>query len=501
MINASENYTPVIQAEQVRLLFSGMPASIVGGIILAALIAYGQQGLIGNGTVLAWLTLIIVISAARTGLLIWYHRSVSAQTKINSKIWLQRLRLGSLLSGAAWGLGGVLLFPADDITHQVFLAFVLAGVSSGAAVNYAVDMMSVASFLLPTLSPFMLRLFLQGEAQTTLMGIAVLLFIGFLFISTRKIYQRMSENIVLRIKARESELSFQASEARFRQMFEGNDSVMLLIEPDSGSIVNANAAASRFYGYTVEQMCRLNISEINILESEEVVTARHQAIHAENSSFTFPHRLANGEVRTVEVHTSPVEVAGRMHLFSIIQDITERKRLEDELMSQAHIDALTGLNNRRYFFELAEHELARAKRHNSPFAVLMLDLDYFKRVNDTYGHLVGDKVLQKLGTVFVQTLREIDIMGRIGGEEFVILLPETKGKQALQVAERLRLTIAGEAIAIKQGSAIHFTVSIGVTTFIATDARVEDILNRADTALYAAKNSGRNRICSEEAGQ
>ncbi|OIO71397.1 MAG: hypothetical protein AUJ57_07150 [Zetaproteobacteria bacterium CG1_02_53_45] len=484
-----------------RLLLAGMPASILGGITLAALIAYGQQSLIDHSTVLAWLTLMIVISAARTGLLIWHHRSIQAQTEASSKVWLQRLRLSILLSGAAWGLGGWLLFPADDAIHQVFLAFALAGISAGAAATYAVDIMSVNAFLLPTLSPFILRLFLQGEDHTTLMGIAVTLFIGFVLINTRQIYQRMRENIVLRIKARESELAFQASEARFRQMFEGNDSVMLLIDPDSGSIVDANAAASHFYGYTVKQLCRLNISEINILESEEVAAARRQVIHSERSSFIFPHRLANGKVRTVEVHTSPVEVAGRTHLFSIVQDITERKRLEDELMRQARIDALTGLNNRRYFFELAEHELARAKRHHAPFAVLMLDLDYFKRVNDTYGHLVGDKVLQKLATACVQTLREIDIIGRIGGEEFAILLPETKGKQALDVAERLRLTIAGEAIANKQGDAIHFTVSIGVTILIATDAIVEDILNRADTALYAAKNSGRNRICSEEAAQ
>jgi len=394
-------------------------------------------------------------------------------------------------------MGGWLLFPADDALHQVFLAFVLAGITAGAAASYAVDLMCVIAFLLPALLPFILRLFVQGEGNSSLMGIAVLLFIGFLFANTRQIYQRMRENIVLRIKARESELAFQASEARFRQMFEGNDSVMLLIAPASGAIVNANEAASHFYGYTTEHLCSMNIAEINMLEPEEVAAVCHQAIHAEQNTFVLPHRLANGEVRSVEVHTSPVDVSGRTHLFTIVQDITERKRLEDELKRQAHVDGLTGLNNRRHFFELTEHELARAKRHGEPFSVLMLDLDYFKSVNDTHGHLVGDRVLQKLGEVCVQTLREIDIIGRVGGEEFAILLPETKGDQAREVGKRLRLAIADTSVPIEQGDAVNFTVSIGVTMLVATDDTVEDILNRADTALYAAKNMGRNRVCSE----
>ena len=188
------------------------------------------------------------------------------------------------------------------------------------------------------------------------------------------------------------------------------------------------------------------------------------------------------------------------HLIGFVHDITERKQLEDELKRQAHIDLLTGLNNRRYFFELAEQELARAKRHSAPLPALMLDVDHFKLVNDTHGHHVGDLVLQKLSEVCVQTLRGIDILGRLGGEEFAILLPETKGEQALEVAERLRLAVAGATVPLEQGGSIHLTVSIGVASLVATDAKVEDLLKRADTALYAAKNAGRNRVCSEGIG-
>ncbi|MDE2117333.1 MAG: diguanylate cyclase [Betaproteobacteria bacterium] len=206
--------------------------------------------------------------------------------------------------------------------------------------------------------------------------------------------------------------------------------------------------------------------------------------------------IIRGETRWVHIASDPSPQPGGGSLWSgVVSDITERKQLEDELKRQARIDLLTGLNNRRHFFELAEQELARAKRYGAPLQVLMLDVDHFKLVNDTYGHHIGDLVLQKLSEVCVQTLRGIDILGRIGGEEFAILLPETRGEQALEVAERLRLSIAGAAVPLEQGGSVHLTVSIGVASVVAMDARIDDVLKRADMALYAAKNAGRNRVC------
>ncbi|PIW51340.1 MAG: sensor domain-containing diguanylate cyclase [Zetaproteobacteria bacterium CG12_big_fil_rev_8_21_14_0_65_54_13] len=183
----------------------------------------------------------------------------------------------------------------------------------------------------------------------------------------------------------------------------------------------------------------------------------------------------------------------------IDRDITERKQLERQLESQAHTDMLTGLHNRRYFFELAELELARAKRHGKQFSLLMLDVDHFKLFNDSYGHHIGDRVLQKLSEVCMRTLREIDFPGRIGGEEFAIMLPETRGERAMEVAERLRLAIADAEVLLEpKDRSVHFTVSIGVTCFEVADMLVDDLLKRADKALYAAKGAGRNQVCSKD---
>jgi diguanylate cyclase (GGDEF)-like protein/PAS domain S-box-containing protein len=209
-------------------------------------------------------------------------------------------------------------------------------------------------------------------------------------------------------------------------------------------------------------------------------------------------RRRDGTSFPVEIWSNPVVIGGETvsTLITFI-DISERKFLEDELKRRAQVDLLTGMNNRRQFFELAEKELARTKRHGIPTSVLMMDVDHFKSVNDTYGHHVGDRVLQKLSKVCTRTLREIDIPGRIGGEEFAILLPGTQYQQALDAGERLRLAVADTAVPVEHSHAINLSVSIGVAQFGARDGSLEDMLKRADAALYAAKKAGRNRVCCE----
>jgi diguanylate cyclase (GGDEF)-like protein len=177
----------------------------------------------------------------------------------------------------------------------------------------------------------------------------------------------------------------------------------------------------------------------------------------------------------------------------------EHQQSVAELERQAHIDYLTGLANRGRFMELAEAEKARATRYGNPFAMLLLDVDHFKTINDRYGHKTGDAVLRELGSVLRKTLREVDIIGRIGGEEFAALLPETGATRAPEVAERLRQEIADREMPAVEGEPVHVTVSIGVVAATSHNMRIDSILNLADIALYRAKNSGRNRVSVAQA--
>jgi diguanylate cyclase (GGDEF)-like protein/PAS domain S-box-containing protein len=174
-------------------------------------------------------------------------------------------------------------------------------------------------------------------------------------------------------------------------------------------------------------------------------------------------------------------------------DITERKQMEEEIRKLASTDSLTGINNRRSFMQLANAEWTRSQRYRHPFSVLMLDIDHFKNINDTYGHHIGDLTLKTFSNTCMDILRENDIFGRVGGEEFAAILVETAEKEALQVAERLRKKISKVTIT-KDEITFNFQVSIGVANSQNGDQRVDELFMKADQALYRAKRLGRNRV-------
>ncbi|NJL44824.1 MAG: GGDEF domain-containing protein [Leptolyngbyaceae cyanobacterium SM2_3_12] len=164
-----------------------------------------------------------------------------------------------------------------------------------------------------------------------------------------------------------------------------------------------------------------------------------------------------------------------------------------QLQQQATQDALTGIANRAAFLGYAEKELKRSNRYGEPFAVLMVDIDYFKRVNDTFGHAFGDQVLKKMTVVVTQTLRATDHFGRIGGEEFAIFLPHTLPNEAIAIGQRILAEVSAHPIVHNQAKTV-ITVSIGLACYDETDLDFDMILERADQALYRAKHNGRNRI-------
>lgn len=179
------------------------------------------------------------------------------------------------------------------------------------------------------------------------------------------------------------------------------------------------------------------------------------------------------------------------------QDTTERQELARQLRILASTDSLTGAYNRRHFLQLLEQEMARHQRYGEPAALLMLDLDHFKQVNDHYGHAAGDSVLKFFAACARRMLRRSDHLGRLGGEEFAILLPDTDADGARELAERLRQAIAESPVESEAGS-IHYSVSIGIALFRHDDSTADSILARADHALYRAKHAGRNQVAMED---
>ncbi len=204
-------------------------------------------------------------------------------------------------------------------------------------------------------------------------------------------------------------------------------------------------------------------------------------------------KTAQGTEFTAELAAIMMDYGGQPAVLVALNDISHRKKLEAELFHQASYDELTGVSNRRYFLMQAEQEMRRARRFGRAMALLMIDIDHFKPINDKFGHASGDAVLSAFVKISLESLRQSDIMGRLGGEEFGVILPETGMNAALDVANRLRQHLSERPIVTPKAT-VKCTVSIGVTQLREGDSTIDDVLARADEALYRAKDNGRDRV-------
>lgn len=185
--------------------------------------------------------------------------------------------------------------------------------------------------------------------------------------------------------------------------------------------------------------------------------------------------------------------------YLVVSRISQKiKAAQDRLVELATIDDLTQLYNRRYFFERFHQEMERARRYRRPFSCLILDIDHFKHVNDTYGHLAGDQVLVDIAQILKNNCRQSDLAGRYGGEELIVLLPETDGPGAITIANRIREMVEAHQTTDGKGDRISVTVSIGVASLTGPDFnglnKYDRLIQYADDALLLAKKEGRNQI-------
>ena len=260
-----------------------------------------------------------------------------------------------------------------------------------------------------------------------------------------------------------------------------------------------NLAAERLFGYRREEAQGRSLHQLlappeqlnDIRKGLDIFANTGQGPIFEGRREVLAKRK-DGSHFPAEVSASAFSLDGQWYAAGSVRDITEHKQNEEALKRLANTDGLTGVLNRRRFMELARQEVARSRRYGGPLSLIMLDVDHFKAVNDTHGHEVGDEVLVSLSKVCRKVLRQVDLFGRVGGEEFMALLPETDLAAAAKVAERLRLELARHPVSGSHPQ-LRVTISLGVSQLV-PDMRLSDLMRTADDAMYRAKQNGRNRV-------
>jgi diguanylate cyclase (GGDEF)-like protein len=371
----NQDNTPLtgIRAEQVRIIYAAIPSSLLIILVNSAILSVIMWNQIDQKVIISWFLAINCLSLFRFGLYRQFLQLLPEQS--SSRIWYNLAVVTSALSGAFWGVAGILLFVESSVVHQVFLAFVMAGMSAGAISTLSSIQKAAGLFVIFAITPITIQFFLNDTAISMGMGLMSLLFICMMLFS------------------------------------------------------------------------------INRLNSTIVETLTSRKVHEMN---------------------------------------------EKKVRYQALYDDLTHLPNRRHLLDTLKQEMSNAERHNRNGAALFIDLDRFKRINDSLGHNVGDELLRQIALRIRTRLRDEDTAARLGGDEFVVLLPEVgpdmtlAGAQATKIANKIRRLF--HAPFTIQGNDIHLTISVGIALFPQPDVGPEDLVQYADVAMYQAKNEGRDCV-------
>ncbi len=659
----------IVESARLKHLFSTSKPALITSVFLASILAFTERNEISFLVVAVWYSVLLLVSTARAVLLFFYERN-NFEDHPTTRKWLMRFRLGVLLSAIVWGSIGYFMFPVSNLQHQMFLIFVLAGVSAGGMISFSADLVSAVVYSVTVLVPLIFYLFTNDSSLSFTMGAAGALYLGFIIMSSRQINLNILENTILRIEAVEKE-KFERKNAdnlelNNRILTQINERVTLtdilkeltlhvealnpgmlcsiLLVDNDGKTLRTGAAPSlpSFYNQAIDgveigdnvgscgtaayrgelvivedieshpywsayrelaskaklQSCwsqpfknkdgkvlgtfaiyhhqkshptenelsliadYANLAQLAIetnraqndlrisaiaFDSNDgmVVTDANGIILRVNSAFTKITGYAEDDVigQTFGMHVSSIKefnIYSEMweaikgievwegeicnyrkngesypelltiakvkdtnsiatnYVISIV-DITIRKNAEEEIQSLAFYDPLTHLPNRRLLLDRLNLALINSSRSGKDVALLFLDLDHFKTLNDSLGHDIGDILLKQVAERLTSCIRDSDTAARIGGDEYLVML-ENLSEQSIEAAAQAKIISEKILFALNQPYQLNkneyqSTVSVGVALFGNQNISQDELLKHADIAMYQAKKAGRNSVC------
>ena len=289
-------------------------------------------------------------------------------------------------------------------------------------------------------------------------------------------------------------------EVRWRRMLMAHSRDGIVVLDEQGKLIEANRQFARMLGYSPREVRHLYVWNWDAMHSRERLLQMVQSVDISGDRFETLHRRKDGSLYAAEITTNGVTLKGRRYVLCICRDITEKKLLQEQIRELAIRDPLTNLYNRRFIFERLEQLGADFQRGATNFAVALFDVDYFKSVNDLYGHQTGDVVLREFSQLLTGTVRQSDLVGRYGGEEFIVIATiENPGDTKIMI-DRILSRVRAHPFFVN-GHTIRITASCGIAEsfeFGDDDFSAEAMLTMADHRLYPAKEGGRDQVIGPE---
>ena len=515
---------PDIEAESQRqktaLLYRNSEVVLGVTIVNASLLAYVNTTLHAvGGFAFVWWTILVIITAGR--FLLTRRFRMAKPDAAAAPAWRRRYIAGTALAAATWAVGTVLFVWHAPDGARLFTGLVVAGMVAGAVPTLSPVPLAFRIFTLPVLLPLAAAILLQADsALGWAFGSMILIFMAGMMLSARYLHEMLDVSIRLGLtqgrlvkqleqardtaeaaltERKRTELTLQASEERSRIILQYSPTGILHYN-DELIVTYGNDRIAAMLGVPREKLAGF---DMKTLGDQRALPALRAALEGREGAYEGEFIINRHEANIwVSVSCIPFHSAlgGKEGGIAFIEDITERRRSEDEIRHLAYYDPLTRLPNRRLMLDRLGHAMTASNRSREYGALMILDLDHFKSINDTQGHDVGDRLLLEVAQRLTASLRQGDTVSRQGGDEYVILLEglsdteEVAAASAENVAEKMRIAI-NLPYALGGNDAQHFnTTSIGVTLFCGRGDAAETLLKQADLALYQAKAAGRNAI-------
>ncbi len=477
-----------IRSEQLAIAYRQARASILPLLFGAMIILYLFANTSAAGYAATWFGVVM-------GTLVW-RLLVFRYTKNGSNDAKEHhFSVMMYVSALAWGSAALFIHQAASQPQQLFIIFMISGIAAVAAGTLASVLRVAVIFLSLLLLPLAIVLFGEGTPEFQVMGLFVVLFLVLMGGVARRIYENIRSTIETKLLHQKAKEALALSEEQFEAIFKEAPAGIFYYDME-GIVLESNEEMLQILRISREQMIGLDMKTLPDKSLEEALQAPAKG---EKGYYEGPYTtMIRQHQLWVTLRTSPIYDAQRSIVggVAIVTDISERVRVEEQMKHQAYHDVLTGLPNRILLKDRIEQALAHYHRSGNRIAVMFLDLDHFKSVNDSLGHQVGDALLIETAERLKSVCREEDTVARLGGDEFVILLshlgkdPQKAAERAEAVAEKIHLALS-VPFAVGESESLSSASSIGIAVISSEEHTADDLLKHADTAMYQAKKEGR----------